>query len=227
MKEKIDRNKKPQALPQKGKVLLGDSNGILSKKCIKVKKQFISKSRLKQYKNLREYKENLEFCKSFYIPLAMLEIGLRNSLDLHFQKKVGRDWLLNETFIKPYLKDSISQAKKILVQQRKSVNQDNLIAELSFGFWILLLKKPYQEYLRYKDLKIIFPNMPRLENKVLNRRYFFTIINEIRLFRNKIFHFDKIINKKEYLHIKNDILFILSCFDENLVKFVKKEFDSE
>lgn len=217
------RNKKPQALPQKGKDLLGDSKLIIAKKCIKVKNQFISKSRLEQYDNLEEYVENIKFSSEFYIPLSLIEITFRNSLNLFFRKKVGENWLFDREFIKPQLKNKIDQSLKILKQQNKEITQDNLIAELSFGFWIMLLKKPYQEYLRFKDLKQIFPNMNKQESILLNRHYFFTLMNRIRLFRNKVFHFDKIINKKEFYNINDDINLMLNYFDEKLMGFVSND----
>ena len=219
----MKRNKKPQALPQKGKDLLGDSGFIIAKKCIKVKNQFISKSRLKQYKNLEEYVENIKFSSEFYIPLSLIEITFRNSLNLFLIKKIGKNWLFDREFLKPQLQSKIYQSIKILKQQNKQITQDNLIAELSFGFWIMLLKKPYQEYLRFKDLKLIFPNMKKQEGMLLNRHYFFTEMNRIRLFRNKVFYFDKIINKKEFCNINDDINLMLSCFDDKLMKFVANE----
>lgn len=219
----MDINKKPQALPLKGKVLLGDSDTIIAKSCVKVKNQFISKSRLSQYKNLEEYVQNLQLSNEYYVPLSLVEIGLRNSLNIYFINRIGQNWLFNKAFIKPQLQVKIDLSKKILRQQNKEITQDNLIAELSFGFWILLLKKPYQEYMRYKDLKQIFPNINIEKDVLLNRHYFFTKINNIRLFRNKVFHFDKIINKKEFSNIKNDIYLILKYFDEELYGFALNE----
>jgi len=221
-KEVYDKvlNKKPQALSQKDKDLLGDSELIIAKKCIKVKNQFVSKSRLKQYKNLEEYIENIRFSSEFYMPLSLVEIGLRNSLNQFFIERVDKNWLFDKKFIKPQLQNKINQSIKTLKQQNKQITQNNLIAELSFGFWVMLLKKPYQEYLRFKDLNQIFLNIDKKGAIVFNRHYFFTIINKIRLFRNKVFHFDKIINKKEYDNIQDDIYLILEYFDSKLLSLV-------
>lgn len=191
------------------------------KNCINIKNQFISKSRLTQYNGLDEYINNLQLSNKFYIPLSLIEIGLRNSLNEFFIIKIGKNWLLDKNFIKPQLQIKINSSIKILKQQNKDITQDNLIAELSFGFWVMLLKKPYQEYLRYKDLKKIFPNIGIENNKQINRHYFFTKINTIRLFRNKVFHFDKIINKDEYENIKDEMFLVLQYFDSKLYKFAK------
>ena len=173
-----------------------------SKKCNSLKKQFISNSRLESYSNFSEYIENLKFSKSLYLPLSILEISLKNSLDNHFINKINKNWLFNKSFIKPQLQYKIDNAIKILKQnnklysKNKTLTHNNLMSELSFGFWIMLLKKPYSQYLRFEDLKIIFPNLPKTKDKKINRHFIFTKLNKIRFFRNKVFHHGKIINKK-------------------------------
>ncbi len=186
--------------------------------CINIKNKFISKSRLAQYDNINEYIENLRLSNKFYIPLSIVEISLRNSLNSFFIDKIEKNWIFNKTFIKPQLQNKIDTSIKILKQQNKEIIQDNIIAELSFGFWIMLLKKPFQEYLRYKDLKEIFPNIVTEKNIKVNRHYIFTKLNKIRLFRNKVFHFDKIINKSEYRDIEDDLYLVIKYFDTELCK---------
>ncbi|MDQ7084792.1 MAG: hypothetical protein Q9M36_07595 [Sulfurovum sp.] len=193
------------------------------KKCVKIKNQFISNSRLTQYSGVKEYIENIQLSNKFYVPLSLVEIGLRNSLNKLFISKVGEQWLFDKGFIKPQLQMKINSSIKMLKQQNKHITQDNLIAELSFRFWTMLLKKTYKEYLRYNDLKQIFPNIDIEKDKRVNRHYFFTKLNNIRIFRNKVFHFDKIINKEEYQNIENDIYLILQYFDDALYQFAKSD----
>jgi len=199
-----------------------------SDKCKSLKKQFISESRLGGYKNFNEYKENLLLSKSFYLPLSILEISLKNSIDNHFVNQIGIDWLFDKDFIKQQLQYKIDSAIKILNQNNKTynknkiLNHNNLMSELSFGFWIMLLKKPYQQYLRYNDLKQIFPNLPSSKDKKINRHFVFTELNKIRLFRNKVFHHDRIINKLEYKNMMSEIYEILNYFDEEIVQITKE-----
>ena len=199
-----------------------------SDKCKSLKKQFISESRLGGYKNFNEYKENLLLSKSFYLPLSILEISLKNSIDNHFVNQIGIDWLFDKDFIKQQLQYKIDNAIKILNQNNKTynknkiLNHNNLMSELSFGFWIMLLKKPYQQYLRYNDLKQIFPNLPSSKDKKINRHFVFTELNKIRLFRNKVFHHDRIINKSEYKNMMSEIYEILNYFDEEIVQITKE-----
>ncbi len=166
--------------------------------------------------------------KSFYLPLSILEISLKNSIDNHFINQVGIDWLFDKDFIKQQLQCKIDNAIKILNQNNKTynknkiLNHNNLMSELSFGFWIMLLKKPYQQYLRYNDLKQIFPNLPSSKDKKINRHFVFTKLNKIRLFRNKVFHHDRIINKSEYKTMMSEIHEVLGYFDEDIVQITKE-----
>lgn len=198
------------------------------KKCKSLQEKYISKSRLQYYSSLKEYKKNILLSKNFYIPLSILEVSLKNSLDDYFIKTIGIDWLFDKSFIKPQLQLKIDNAIKILNQnnklyaKNKQLNHNNLVSELSFGFWMMLLKKPYQQYLRYSDLKQIFPNLPSKKDKSINRHFVFTKLNNIRLFRNKVFHHDKIISKTEYQNMMDEIYEVLSCFDDEIVKITKE-----
>lgn len=198
------------------------------KKCKAIQKQFISKSRLDKYKSLKEYKNNILLSKDFYIPLSIIEISLKNSLDLYFISTIGQDWLFDKSFIKPQLQIKIDNAIRILHQnnklyyRNKQINHNNLISELSFGFWLMLLKKPYQQYLRYGNLKQIFPNLPSTQDKSINRHFIFIKLNNIRFFRNKVFHYDKIINKIEYKNMMDEIYEVLSYFDDEIVSIAKE-----
>ena len=176
-----------------------------------------SEIRLKSYESFEEYEKNLIYSKNFYIPLAILEVTLRNHLDKHFKNKIMNNWLDNE-FLDTYSTRKVNEIKN----KFKTNSCDKIISELSFGFWVNLFKQPYQEFLRTTDLKKIFPNLPPKNQKFIDRKYLYKKLNLIRVFRNRIFHYEKVINKKEFEKIKNDIDEILEYFDKNLSKYVNK-----
>lgn len=120
----IRNEKDPKLCSISNKDLLGDSVGILTKKGEKVKwknaKAYKKSLFLKvDYSGLKEYRENILFSKSFYAPLSILEVSLKNSLDDHFIKTIGADWLFNKSFIKAQLQIKIDNAIKILNQNNK------------------------------------------------------------------------------------------------------------
>ena len=191
-------------------------------KCKKLQIQYISKERLIRYKNYKDYLMNIKFSRDFYIPLSIVEVSFRNSLNQFYTEKIGENWLEQNSILQPNAQKSISNSKNILKQQKKIISQDNLIAELSFGFWVKLLTKVYSRYLRYNDLKQIFPNLPSKKDKSINRHFIFTKLNNIRLFRNKVFHHDKIISKVEYQNMMDEIYEVLGYFDDKIVKITKE-----
>lgn len=76
--------------------------------------KFISEDRFKGYKDLEEYESNLCFSKDAYIPLCMLEVALRNSIDKLLSAKVGENWHEDSDFITSDSQQKIAQAKELL-----------------------------------------------------------------------------------------------------------------
>ena len=192
------------------------------RKCIILRNNFISIERIERYKNIDEYFDNLKLSKDYYIPLSIVEISLRNSLDKLFKQNISKDWLIDKQFIKPQHKHKIDISIKLLKLKDKKVSHNNILAELTFGFFVTFFKQPYSQYLRFNDLKQIFPNLPKTSDKKINRHFIFTKLNRIRLFRNKVFHHDKIINKKEYENMTNEIYEVLGYFDNKIVDITKE-----
>ncbi len=126
---------------------------------------FISKKRIESYKNIDEYIKNLTFSKSSYIPLSVLEIALRNAINNFFSIEVGVEWHEDAAFLTKDGIRKVEEAKNVLLGRREHISKNKIIAELSFGFWVNLFKKPYDKKLRIKELRKIFPNLPKSEKK--------------------------------------------------------------
>ncbi|MDP3265615.1 MAG: hypothetical protein Q8M39_02175 [Sulfuricurvum sp.] len=183
--------------------------------------QYISPTRLSAYTNFDEYCQNLLISKNAYIPLSILEIALRNALDSYLSIKIGSDWHLDITLLTHGAQKKILEATDTLNNRKEAITKEKIIAELNFGFWVNLFQKPYQNHLRTKDLRQIFPNMPSKEKIILNREEIYKKLDHIRRFRNRIFHYEKVINKNHYDTIDEEIYFILEIFDSELAKFAR------
>ena len=173
--------------------------------------KYISNSRLNAYESLEEYKLNILYSQDYYTILSILEISLRNSINQYFNIKYGKDWYKNEflhqdSFIK------IKEVTKRIITSKKDLTHEQIISELSFGFWSSLFRKSYTNNMRLSDIKCIFPNLPSKKDKIITREYINKKLNHIRKFRNRIFHYEKIINKIEYDDIRNDIFELLLYF---------------
>lgn len=183
--------------------------------------KYITNQRLSTHRNIETYKLNLQKSKHLYIPLSILEVTLRNSINDLFERFYGRGWIINESqFLKRKELEKIYEAKTKLEMRKESLTKDKLVAELTFGFWTGLFQSPYQDKMRFNSLKQIFPNLPSKNQQPLDRKTLSSKLNHIREFRNRVFHHENI-NKSIYDTIENDIYEILRFFDNEIVEFVK------
>ena len=185
-------------------------------------KKYISTERFRSYSGIDEYLENLVFSKKAYIPLSILEISLKNSINDLLTDKLGENWLENKDFLTNDSLRKIEEAKKILYKRAELISKSKIIAELSIGFWVNLFKKPYEKKLRTKDIQKIFTNLPPKKEKMINREVIYKELNHIRNFRNRVFHYEKVINKDNYNQIFDEIDEVLFYFDKELFDCVKK-----
>lgn len=185
-----------------------------------LKQKYISITRLSAYSNFDEYRKNLLLSKNAYIPLSILEIALRNALNDHFSAVISPNWHQNP-FLTSGARTKITDAITLLKNRKEAITKEKIIAELNFGFWVNLFQKPYQNHLRTKDLQRIFPNMPPKEIMILTREIIYKKLDHIRGFRNRIFHYEKVINKDHYNAIDEEIYFILGMFDRELSAFAR------
>lgn len=186
-------------------------------------KKYITQSRLSAYNDLEEYKQNLLVSKSMYIPLSILEVSIRNAVDNHFSHFYGNGWLINEApFLQRDAIRKITEAKARIQEREESLTREKLVAELPFGFWTSLFQQPYDKNLRFSDLRQIFSNLPKQEEKIVDRKYLSSQLNLIRAFRNRISHHEKVIGKEKYMNIENDILEILNFLHVELHAYVTR-----
>ena len=184
--------------------------------------KYITIKRFESYENIDEYKKNLIFSKEAYIPLSILEVALRNSIDRTFSQNVDTHWYINRDFLTNDSIKKVNQVIELLKKRREPILKDKIIAELSFGFWVNLFKRPYSNQLRLRELKKIFPNLPNKKVKFLNRDIIYKKLNHIRNFRNRIFHYEKVLNKDNYNNIYSEIYEILGYFDNEIFLFTKR-----
>lgn len=186
-------------------------------------KKYITQSRLSAYSDMEEYKQNLLVSKSMYIPLSILEVSIRNAVDNHFSNFYGNGWLINEaTFLQRDAIRKITEAKARIQEREESLTREKLVAELPFGFWTSLFQQPYDKNLRFSNLRQIFSNLPKQEEKIVDRKYLSSQLNLIRAFRNRISHHEKVIGKEKYMNIENDILEILNFLHVELHAYVTR-----
>ena len=165
--------------------------------------------------SLERYKWNIKLSQSIYPDLAILEVSLRNHIVEAFDKKYGNNWLSETSHILGnWQKEEIEKAKKKLDDKKKPKNRPDVIAALTFGFWVYLFSHNYKSL--YSDgslIKEIFPNMI---GRQLRYDELFKILSSILDLRNRIFHHEPIFQWKDLLQKKLYILNILDWLDPKI-----------
>jgi hypothetical protein len=189
--------------------------------------KILSKKRLSIYYNLfptskekaiEYYKLNTQISESLYPLLSNLEIALRNaihnSFTIHFK---SADWFLQ--FNQPPLLDQTNIAKRKILAANKLLTTDKVVAELTFGFWTALFNKQYAKDL-WKPLMYAFPLLHTINKRRDKISY---KLNQIRKFRNRIFHYEPICNDLNALFTNHhNILEILNWINSDFVSWASE-----
>ncbi len=154
------------------------------------------------------YAWNLALSSALMPPLHVVEVTLRNNLFKASRKVVDEStlrfaevgcWLDAEpTLLYEAEADAVRVAKDLVRRSRKPVTPGRLVSNLSFGFWVSLCRSPY-EHGRARGpglwpdaMKYAFPFLPKDHHK---RSAILTRLDEIREFRNRVFHHEPIWNR--------------------------------
>lgn len=205
-------------------------------------KKYFSEPRLHKFVNhnngnlkkaLLLYRSNLILSQAFYPILSVLEISLRNAIDKQLnnyfsdsnwliKQKTGfmNDSLLNINPIPFYMKNNVNRVQSKL---NSSATHDKILSQLTFGFWTEFFHPKYYKILHGQPIHI-FSNLP----KHIKRNNIYNKLNSIRVFRNRIYHYEPIcfINSTfDVKHLKNiysEIIELIQWFDNDLFEWVSK-----
>lgn len=194
---------------------INDLEKLLSEKRLSTYYKLFYKNKEKA---IEYYRLNIQISESFYPLLSTLEIVLRNSIhssfSIHFK---SADWA--SKFKQPELIDQINVSKKKIFTLHNPITADKVVAELTFGFWTSLFNKQYAKDF-WKPLMYAFPLLDKA-NK--HRDKISYKLNQVRKFRNRIFHYEPICNDLVALaKNRNNILEILNWIDSDIVRWTKQ-----
>ncbi|MCK6631902.1 MAG: hypothetical protein L6Q31_05955 [Fimbriimonadaceae bacterium] len=166
-------------------------------------KQAVSAERLSAYQQspqesnltmLSRYFWNVALCEALYPTLQSLEVALRNSMHKSFSTQLGDEWWLHEDMrvIESDDVDYVLQARQRVREKGKPETIDHVVAELPFGFWTALFDSRYEQKLWTKNVKTVFPYVPRQHRF---RAALAEDIHKLRKLRNRAFHHEPIWNR--------------------------------
>lgn len=149
------------------------------------------------------YLRNIDFCSALYGPLQTLEIVIRNAMHREFSGAYGAEWYDNPSLrLEHQQQAAIIDVKNSLRLQKKAVIPPQVVASLSFGFWVGLLGNKYENFWR-PHLYSTFPKLPRPSK----RKDVHGSLNKIKRLRNRIAHHEPILNR----NLDEDYQLILSA----------------
>jgi len=213
----------------------------LTDKNFKQLEKAISLSRLKTYTTndkssneeiLGKYIWNVQLSENFYFLLKNLEISLRNSIYDAYKNAYPQRTLFyinNEDRYKRKEFHAIGSWKMIkvvksnLVEEKKKISDEKIISQLNFGFWTKLLLDNHRNYrdMWRQILKDVFPHKPIKYNLDREKKDIAQRLHNIRVFRNRIFHYEPIFNRDDLDNIHKDILNIIGWINPELLTLTK------
>ena len=179
----------------------------------------VSAARLQPYLNaanqnkekaLELYKINIKLSETLYPFFSIFEVTLRNRIAAVLINKYGENWFdghrgkwldgvtnmssstgtsINSNRANLEL-EAFKKVKEKLNKERKNIISDNIIAELTLGFWIgLLIKKSYRKEIWHHHIADLFPNVnPKQYTSDKKQKQMFTQFDNIKHLRNRVFH---------------------------------------
>lgn len=206
----------------------------------------ISRSRISTYKSkdhtkietIADYVLNAKISQNFYFLLQNLEVSLRNGIYDSFNKNYPNSDLFylfeNNSFNRhKSKKEKYSRecwkmlcGAKYKLKHMQTLSDGKIIAELNFGFWTELLTSRDNKYTdMWRNIfSDVFPNY-KIKSSIDQDKTFIALkIDNIRNFRNRIFHYEPIYNQSDLTNKHIDIIDVLTWLNKDM-KILNELFD--
>lgn len=171
---------------------------------------------------LKMYELNIKTSQSLYPALSIVEIHLRNAIDTMLQTLFSKTWLEDEIKTQKLLYDydfeKLQKAYKTLQSKygEENITHGKLISELTFGFWVNLCSKKYNPKIWTKKgaFRGVFIDYPKDRQEKIHE--ISVKLNKIKKLRNRIFHYEPILYKKD----KFGVIYNIIC---ELITYLPKD----
>jgi hypothetical protein len=139
---------------------------------------------------------NVALCEALYPALDALEVSLRNSIHASATTAYATPFWFDQPGVLIRKHPGIVQAARdSLTYYRRPHTAGRIVAELNFGFWTGVMTGPYEQHFwkpnNYALLRATFPHIPY---KIRTRKNIYDRYNAIRFLRNRVFHFEPILD---------------------------------
>lgn len=137
------------------------------------------------------YLWNAQLGEAFHLPIQAVEIALRNRINCVLVRSFGVDWWCEPSFktlAEKRQNDSINEVVTRITRRGQSLVTGQIVAGLSFGFWVSMLDARYNPFVWSQHLSTGFPNLPATQSREDLQR----VARKIATFRNRIWHHEPI-----------------------------------
>jgi hypothetical protein len=150
---------------------------------------------------------NVALAESLYCSLNMVEIALRNGLHNSLTQHFGiPTWYDRHGLLETRQVEEVQRIKSKIASRGDPVTPDRVVSELTFGFWVTILSRPYDSRLwssqNASPLKNAFMRIPR---GMRQRRLIHGHYNAIRELRNRVFHYEPIFDDQHLGQRHNEV----------------------
>jgi len=149
---------------------------------------------------LHAYHMNIKLSEAMVPALHYFEILLRNGIDKIFRTYYGQNWLLAIPQSLILSEQDVQKIQKMIdritIEKRSSPVQDDILAQMSFGFWCSFFHKRYDPILWHRKdaIKTVFPYLNKSHR---TRIYIEQKVVKIKILRNRIAHLEPIWNNSK------------------------------
>lgn len=158
-----------------------------------------------RHMGLRLYVWNARLCEEFYIPIQLTEVACRNAIGSALVHYYGNQWFDDSRFVgilpDRHKKELSGVVLKKQIARGANFSNNDVIAGMTFGFWVHLMKNNYGFIMRQKSIRMYFPNLPVGKG----REDVYKAMEMLREFRNDIFHHEPIFirgPKRQYANVR-------------------------
>jgi hypothetical protein len=140
---------------------------------------------------LRLYVWNAKIGEAFHFGIQAVEVGIRNCVNKALCARFGADWWGDNRFLDLIDRErgrDLATAKQRIENRDVTLCTAQIVANLSFGFWVGLLQPRYNPDLWSYELRSAFPSLPDEKN----RHDLATAAKRISDLRNRIWHHEPV-----------------------------------
>ena len=138
------------------------------------------------------YLWNVQIGEAFHLPIQAVEVALRNRIHAAMSQRFGRTWWQDAGLAAELDMERTADLAQVLrrIRNRKlSLDSGQVVAGLSFGFWVGMLQKRYNPPLWAGRLHHAFPDYPVDRNHATMAR----TAGRVAWLRNRIWHHEPLI----------------------------------